>query len=112
MYAASGEAREEPIPNTSPSLPLTDYAGVYEHPAFGSVEVSVDNDKLKLKFQSGISSVLEHIHFDVFRGPTSEFWLPTINVRFHLSVDGTIDNLSIPLQEDVSDIIFSLVKEE
>jgi len=111
ISSASAGTKEEPKPNTSPSLPLSDYAGVYEHPAFGRVEVSVDNDKLKVKFQSGITSEMEHFHFDVFKGTTSDFWLPTINVRFHLSNDGTVDNLSIPLQENVSDIVFRRVKE-
>ncbi len=91
-------------------MPLADYAGIYEHPAFGRVEVSVDNDKLKVKFQSGIISELEHFHFDVFKGTTSDFWLPAISVRFHLSNDGTVDNLSIPLQESVSDIVFKHIK--
>lgn len=112
MFSASGGAKEEPKPSTSPSLPLADYAGVYEHPAFGRVEVTVDNEKLTAYFQSGLTSELEHFHFDVFKGTTSDFWLPAISVRFHLGDDGTVDNLSMPLQEGVSDIVFRRVKEE
>jgi CubicO group peptidase (beta-lactamase class C family) len=105
-------AEENSKPNTSPSLPLADYAGIYEHPAFDRVEVSADNDKLKIRFQSGLISELEHFHFDVFKGTTSDFWLPKINIRFHLSNGGIIDNFSIPLQEGVPDIVFRRVKEE
>ncbi|NIM58137.1 MAG: serine hydrolase [Candidatus Aminicenantes bacterium] len=111
MFGVSGGAKEEPRPGTSPSLPLADYAGVYVHPAFGLVEVAVDNEKLTAYFQSGLTSELKHFHFDVFKGTTSDFWLPAISVSFHLSNEGTVDNLSIPLQECVSDIVFKHVKE-
>ncbi len=112
MFASSGRAKEEPKPDTSPSLPLTDYTGIYEHPAFGFVKVRGDNEKLIAYFQSGLTAELEHFHFDMFNGTTSDFYLPAINVRFHLSNDGTVDNLSIPLQEGVSDIVFRRLKEE
>ncbi len=105
-FAASAGAQEEPKPDTSPSLPLTDYAGIYEHPAFDRVEVTVDNGNLAAKFQSGLTSELEHFHFDVFKGATSDFYLSAINVRFHLSNSGAVEGLSIPLVSGVADIIF------
>ncbi len=112
MFAASRGAKEEPKPNTSPSLSLREYSGAYEHPAFGRVDVRLDNEKLNIYFQSGLTTELEHFHFDMFNGTTSDFYLPAVTVRFHLSNDGTVDNLSIPLQEGVSDIVFRRIKEE
>ena len=103
---------EKPKPNTSPSLPLADYAGIYEHPAFDRVTVMVDNDKLTVKFQSGLTSELEHFHFDVFKGTTSDFYLPVINIRFHLSTSGDVESFSMPLGSGVPDIVFRGVKEE
>ena len=105
-------AEEKPKPNTSPSLPLADYAGIYEHPAFDRVEVMEDNDKLTVKFQSGLTSELEHFHFDVFKGTTSDFYLPSINIRFHLSTGGEVESFSMPLGSGVPDIVFTRVKEE
>lgn len=112
MLASPGKVKEEPKPDASPSLPLAEYSGIYEHPAFGRVEVRADHEKLKVHFQSGLASELKHFHFDMFKGTTSDLYLPAVNVRFHLSNDGTIDILSIPLQEGVSDILFRRVKEE
>ena len=107
------EATEEkPKSNTSPSLPLADYAGIYEHLAFDRVTVMVDNDKLTVKFQSGLTSVLEHFHFDVFKGTTSDFYLPVINIRFHLSISGDVESFSMPLGSGVPDIVFRRVNEE
>ncbi|MFQ5796029.1 MAG: serine hydrolase [Candidatus Bipolaricaulia bacterium] len=111
MFGTAG-AEEKPKPKTSPSLPLADYAGSYEHPAFDRVEVTVDNDKLTLKFQSGLTSELEHFHFDVFKGTTSDFYLPAINVRFHLSNGGTVESFSMPLESGVADIIFKRLEAE
>ncbi len=112
MFAASRGAKEEPRANTSPSLPLAEYPGIYEHPAFGRVEVRADHDKLTAYFQSGLISVLEHFHFDMFSGTTSDFYLPALDVRFHLGADGAVESLSLPLQEGVSDIVFRRVEEK
>jgi CubicO group peptidase (beta-lactamase class C family) len=111
MFGAAG-AEEKPKPNTSPSLPLADYAGIYEHPAFDRVGVLMDNDKLIVKFQSGLTSELEHFHFDVFKGTTADFYLPVINIRFHLSTSGDVESFSMPLGSGVPDMVFRRVKEE
>ncbi len=66
----------------------------------------MDNDKLTVKFQSGLTSELEHFHFDVFKGTTSDFYLPAINIRFHLSNGGTVESFSMPLESGVADIVF------
>jgi len=112
FLAAYSGAQEEPKPDTSPSLPLSDCAGVYEHPAFDRAVVTVGNDKLTVKFQSGLTSELEHFHFDVFKGTTSDFYLPVIHVRFHPGVSGDVESFSMPLGSDVPDIVFRRVKEE
>jgi hypothetical protein len=111
MFGATG-AEEKPKPNTSLSLPLSDYSGIYQHPAFDRVEVTVNHDKLTAKFQSGLTSELEHFHLDVFKGTTSDFYLPVINIRFHLSTSGDVESLSMPLGSGVPDIVFRRVKEE
>jgi hypothetical protein len=107
MFAASAGAQEEPRPDTSPSLPLTDYRGIYEHPAFGRVEIEMNDDKLTAKFPSGLTSELEHFHFDVFKGNTSDFYLSAITLRFHLSISGSIESFSMPLGSGVEEIVFS-----
>jgi CubicO group peptidase (beta-lactamase class C family) len=111
MFGSAG-AEERPKPNTHPSLPLADYTGFYTHPAFDRVEVMADNDKLTVKFQSGLTSELKHFHFDVFKGTTSDFYLPAVNIRFHLSTNGDVESFSMPLGSSVPDIVFGREKEE
>jgi CubicO group peptidase (beta-lactamase class C family) len=111
MFGTAG-AKEKPKPDTSPSLPLADFAGIYAHPAFNRVEVKVDYDKIIVKFQSGLTSELEHFHFDVFKGTTSDFYLPVINIRFHLNTSGDVESFSMPLGSSVPDIVFRRVKKE
>jgi hypothetical protein len=111
MFGTSG-AEEKAIPNTSPSLPLINYAGTYKHPAFERVKIKVDNDKLKATFQSGLTSNLEHYHFDVFKGSTSDFYLPAIVVHFNLNDSGTIVSFSVPLESNVPEIVFKRLESE
>lgn len=113
MFATcSGGMKPEPAPNTTPSLPLADYACTYEHPAFGRVEITTDTEKLTVKFQSGLTSELEHIHFDVFEGATSDFYLPRITVHFHLGRRGAVESFSMPLESGVDDIVFRRMEAE
>ena len=112
MYSSSSGANQEAKPNTNPSLTLKDYTGVYMHPAFGRVEVKLVRERLRIIFQSGLSSELEHFHFDLFKGRTSDFYLPSINIHFHLNNKGLVDNFTLPLQEVVSDIVFKRIQEE
>ena len=69
--------------DTSPSHPLKDYAGIYENPAYGSLEITLQNDKLKLKW-SWYECELSHFHFDVFKA-TIEF--PRVNELASFSLD-------------------------
>jgi CubicO group peptidase (beta-lactamase class C family) len=54
---ATGRARFEkqwgrPDPNSKPSLPLTSFAGSYEHPAYGKARVTIEDGGLVLRWSS------------------------------------------------------------
>jgi CubicO group peptidase (beta-lactamase class C family) len=51
---------------TPPLLPLASYAGKYEHPAFGTANVTATEGKLTLKYGS-FTCPLEHFEKDTFR---------------------------------------------
>ncbi len=55
---------------------------------------------------------MEHFHFDVFKGATSDFYLSAISVRFHLSSGGAVESLSMPLGAGVADIVFKRLEAE
>jgi CubicO group peptidase (beta-lactamase class C family) len=67
--AARDKARD---PNAKPSLPLADFAGKYEHPAYGTATVTLTNGKLSASFSS-FTCPLEHFEGDNFRIPDGFF---------------------------------------
>jgi CubicO group peptidase (beta-lactamase class C family) len=88
------------VPNTTPSLSLAAYAGLYRDTMYGDAEVADENGKLRLTLLPArelFSAPLEHFHFDTFKvqfpGPELEFGL----VTFHLDVDGQVETLTIDL---------------
>jgi CubicO group peptidase (beta-lactamase class C family) len=52
--------------DTKPSLALAEYAGTYDHPAFGNVQVRESAGKLELEWHNWRGS-LNHHDFDTFR---------------------------------------------
>lgn len=54
---------------TKPSHTLESYAGVYEHPAYGKLELSVKDGKLTGFFHENTFN-LTHYHYDIFEGDT------------------------------------------
>src|ERR1022692_1231875 len=47
---ARAKLEEARIPNTKTTLSLAEYAGIYVHPAYGKIHVTVDGDGLKVQF--------------------------------------------------------------
>ncbi len=100
---------DERRPGTQPSHPLKDYAGTYTHPAYGNAVVSVDGDHLRFTLNR-LAAPLEHYHYDVFIVPHSQRILGDLKVRFETATSGGIDNVALPLEEDVPEIVFKREK--
>jgi hypothetical protein len=88
------------VPNTTPSLPVTEYAGLYRDAMYGDATVGVVEGDLRLTFlpaKALFSAPLEHFHFDTFKvqfpAPGLEFGL----VTFHLGADGKVETFTIDL---------------
>jgi CubicO group peptidase (beta-lactamase class C family) len=107
-----GEERGLRVEGTSPSHALADYAGTYEHPGYGRIMVQSDGDQLEGTF-NGVSSVLEHFHYDVFQVPEDPLNpFSGAKVMFLYNKKGAIDRLLVPLEPNVDDIIFTRVPDE
>ena len=108
-----GEGEEEADPNrqadTTPSHPLADYAGEFEHPGYGSMSVTLEDDVLSVHYNGG-DIELEHYHYDVFRIAGDEF--EGMRITFGMNESGDIETASVPLQEGVSPIVFTRLPEE
>jgi len=98
-------------PGTHPSHDLADYAGDYEHPAYGVVKIEYVNDALRFRFHK-LGGPMTHFHYDVFEFPQDEKNPETkMKVQFHSSLQGDIDFLSLPLESTVKEVVFSRLGE-
>ncbi|HVF47607.1 MAG TPA: serine hydrolase [Pyrinomonadaceae bacterium] len=77
------------IPNTTPSLPLTAYVGVYSDPFYGAREVRLVDGKLHFIVDKRASAILDHWHHDAFRGPWNNSWRGETMVTFQLNAAKT-----------------------
>ena len=104
------KASAERKAGTTPSHSLADYAGTYEHPAYGQALVSVKEKGFELEV-AGFTVPLEHFHYDIFAvpeglpGPAAQFG--GRRVTFLYNKKGEIDRLLIPLEPSVDDIAFT-----
>lgn len=88
------------IADTTPSLPLAGYVGMYRDPMYGDAEVTQEDTGLVvtlLPAKELFSARLEHFHFETFKvqfpAPALEFGL----VTFHFGSDGQIQKFTIDL---------------
>jgi CubicO group peptidase (beta-lactamase class C family) len=97
---------------TSPSHPLADYAGTYEHPAYGMAKVELSGNDFKVIY-NGLTSPLKHVHYDVFEIPEDPMNpLEESQLMFLYNKKGEIDRLSVPLEPNVGDIVFTRAADE
>ena len=99
------EQKDEPIKGTHPSHPLKDYAGEYEHPAYGVFALTNSGDSLAGQFNS-FDFKLEHFHYDVFKTKDNEDY-GSRKVSFLSNKKGDINKLSASLEPAVDDIVFT-----
>jgi hypothetical protein len=94
---ARAKAGGERVAGTKPSHPLEDYAGEFEHPAYGLLTVSKKGDGLLFDFHK-IRLPLEHFHYDRFDTPDDEEdgkW----SVNFLTNPQGEVDKAVMSLDE-------------
>ena len=56
---------EAKVPGTTPERPIEEYAGVYEHPAFGKMEFAVSGQNLAGTWNN-LPAMLTHYHYNEF----------------------------------------------
>ena len=85
------------VPDTKPSHALTDFAGEYEHPAYGTLKIGMKDNQLQFDFHK-IVLPLAHFHYDRFDTPNDEEngkW----SVNFSTNPQGDIDRATMSLDE-------------
>ena len=94
---AQQRAEAQRVPNTKPSLPLDQYAGVYADSLYGEVRVRADGGKLTVDRGPAFQGELEHWHFDTFQAKWSAQNLGRAPITFRLNAAGKVDELQTDL---------------
>ena len=93
---------------TTPTHPLAEYAGRYDQPGYGVVEVALEEGGLRMKYNN-MAVNLEHWHHNTFNGmddgkdPTFE----DTKVLFRLDTAGEIAELAVPFESQMDPIVFT-----
>ncbi len=90
-------AGADQVKNTRPSHPLEDYAGEYEHPAYGLLKIDLKEGRLQFDFHK-IVLPLAHFHYDRFDTPDDERY-GKFAVNFGTNPQGDVDKAVLSLDE-------------
>lgn len=89
---------ETPVPNTKPSLELSQYAGTYSSEVYGEVDVVEVGGKVSLDFKPTalFKGNLSHYHYDTFElSWTTQMMLPKGKVTFLLDAKGNVSEMKV-----------------
>lgn len=103
----SPEAEQEEI-STSPHHALEDYAGLYEHPAYGIIEITLLGEGKKQKLHMHYSCLvgeMEYGGFEIFK-MYSEEWETYIELNFLTEFNGEVMALFVRLEDALEPIKF------
>ncbi len=100
---ARADREAQRVPGTKPSHPLADYAGLYEHPAYGQMSVRQQNGGLHATYYK-LDEPLTHWHYDTFEigGGVAE----GMKLTFQTNPDGLVDGLSLAIEPTLPPVTF------
>ncbi len=98
------------VANTTPSHALADFAGVYSHPGYGDIRITITDGKLAFGYSS-FQLAMEHFHYDVFETTPRSPAQPTRwKVQFLSDMTGAVSGLTIPVEPALKPILFARPK--
>jgi len=104
---AKQTAAQEKIENAPPTHPLENYVGKYKTEGYPDFAVRMNGDGMQACTEGSLAwSALRHYHFNVFEWHLADFdaW---VKVRFLINDEGEIDSVSIPIEPEVENTIFT-----
>jgi len=87
------EARR--VQNTTPSLALENYVGVYHHPLQGNIVVTLKDGTLKMLYGENFRATLEHWNFDTFQAQWEQPGQPPVPIQFVLDTEGNAGEIDV-----------------
>ncbi len=117
---AAVQAPEAEPAGVGPSLKLAGYAGDYNDPWYGTINIGEQGGKLVVKFphSMGLEATLEHYQYETFRTKFNDPGMEPAFVTFALDADGKVSRITMkavsPLADfsfDYHDLLFTPVAE-
>jgi hypothetical protein len=84
---------------TQPSHALENYKGRYVHPAYGEINITMENGQLVWQFRQQRSRLF-HFHYDQFMTNETNNDNPDFRVQFMTNEKGEIDRLVVAPYSD------------
>ncbi len=112
-YEQSEVHKADKIHGTTPSHKMNEFVGIYDHPAYGSIEFKLENSRLLATF-NGLKLFLDHWHYDTFE-VSKENNIPDLEglkANFSNNFYGDVDSVIIPFEPVVNPIHFKRRKDE
>jgi CubicO group peptidase (beta-lactamase class C family) len=81
------------VMNTKPTLAIESYAGKYNSPIYGNVEITVNGNALVVNANNFSKATLEHWNYDTFRGWFSKRWWGKVNAVFNMGANGKLSGV-------------------
>jgi len=91
------------VTGTKPSLPLDGYVGTYADTMYGNATVTLEQNKLILRYGPAFTGDMEHWNFDTFRVTWRDPRLGAGFVTFGLNAMGKMDHMNV---EGITDFHF------
>ncbi len=96
--------------NAPPSRALQDFTGKFDHPAYQTLAISQDGERLNFDLH-GLTGGLKHYHYDIFQVDDDAPALGGTKLTFLMNRAGEIDRVAIALEPNVKEIVFTRRKE-
>ncbi len=108
-----GEAKKGSVrkPGTHPAHPLAEYAGEYEHPAYGILRIGLKGSGLEMTYNR-ITTPMAHWHYEVWsglkvEGPKADNTFENFRIEFLTDFDGEVSAVAAPMEPKVKDIVLT-----
>ena len=95
--SARAKAGADQVKDTKPSHALADYAGAYENPAYGILQIGLQDNQLRFGFHQ-MQFPMTHFHYDRFDTPDDERY-GKWSVNFRTNPQGDVDQAVMSLDE-------------
>lgn len=102
---AKKEEDGDRVKGTQPSHSLAAYTGAYEHPGYGVIRITADNDGLIADLH-GLVAKLRHYHYDIFEAKDSDLF-DGAKVSFITNTGGEISELRMKVEPALKDATFT-----